>query len=80
MTTKAIKVSEENYRWLCEIAGTLQATDGSRRTLDDALSDVKVRLKLKPSDLAGAWKMTEKEAEDTKKGLKEAWKKWSASA
>lgn len=32
--------------------------------------------KKKPSRFAGGWEMDEKEAEELKKELKEAWKKW----
>ncbi len=32
--------------------------------------------KKKPSRFAGGWEMDEKEAEELKKELKDAWKKW----
>lgn len=79
MVTKAVKISDDNYKWLCEVAGTLQAKEGSVKTMDDALNYVKKRLKSKLSDLAGAWRMTDKEAKEMEKSLKSGWRKWNVS-
>jgi hypothetical protein len=38
MTTKTIKISEENYQKLVEYAGELQRTEGSPVSLDKALA------------------------------------------
>ena len=77
--SKAVKISDDNYRWLCEMAGALQVREGRMKTIDDALNDVKKRLKPRLSDLAGSWKMTDKEAEEMKKDLKKGWARWNAS-
>ncbi len=77
MPPKAIKVSEENYRWLSQLAGELQKMRGEPISLDEALGT----LRSKPiSDLAGSWKMSEKEAERLKRKIKGGWKKWKVTS
>ncbi|MBI2144069.1 hypothetical protein HYU17_02865 [Candidatus Woesearchaeota archaeon] len=82
MVSKAVKVSEENYNWLCEIAGTAQAEEKRVVSIDEAITKVRKRLSGgKLSDLAGAWKtMSEKEAKDFMRDLRAGWKKWTKSA
>ncbi len=81
MLTKAIKVSEENYKWLCELAGELQVKEQKMVSVNEALDAVREKSAGKLSDLAGAWKtMSEREVNDFKRDLRVGWKKWTKSA
>lgn len=81
MTTKTVKISEENYRWLCEVAGTIQATEKRIASINEALDTVREKSNGKLSDLAGAWKtMSEREVKDFMRDLRAGWKKWTKSA
>ena len=83
MTTKTVKLSEENYRWLCEVAGNMQAEEKRTVSLDDALRQVKSKVSAKQGkfgDLIGSWKMSDKEAKDFMRDLRRDWKKWTKSA
>ncbi|MBI2043421.1 hypothetical protein HYT25_03465 [Candidatus Pacearchaeota archaeon] len=67
MTSKTIKISEENYKRLLNIASELQKQREERVSFDDALKIMEaIKMngkKKKLSDLAGKWKyMTDKEA------------------
>lgn len=73
MDTKPIKVSEDNYRWLVEVAGDLQKQTGKQASIDDAISFVRGGDILK---LAGSWKMTDHEEREMYTDLKRGWKKW----
>ena len=76
MTSKTIKISEDNYRWLVELSGEIQKELGKPVSIDKAL---KTLHKGKLSDLAGSWKMSDKEAIKISKNLSEGWKKWKIS-
>ena len=76
MATKTIKISEENYRWLVEFSGELRKEQGKPVSIDGAL---KMLHKGKLSDLAGSWKMSDKEAENIFRKLSKGWKKWKIS-
>ncbi len=41
MGSKAIKVKEENYKWLLKIASDIQKKIGKPVSFDDALSEIK---------------------------------------
>lgn len=74
MTTKTVKISESNYKAVCEYAGEIQRNLGEPVSVDKALSLLLSSKKL--SDLAGTWKMKDKEAEDMKKTLRKGWSRW----
>lgn len=76
MVTKTIKISEENYKWLVELSGEMQKELGKPISLDKAL---KMLHKGRLSELAGSWKMSDKEAEKIRNNLSEGWKKWKIS-
>ncbi len=76
MTSKTIKISEDNYRWLVELSGEIQKELGKPVSIDKAL---KTLHKGKLSDLAGKLKMTDKEVETMSKNLSKGWKKWKIS-
>lgn len=70
----SIKISEENYRMLCVISGRLRERLHKPVSINDAISYLSKRGKI--SDLAGTWKMSDKEAENFMAELKEGWNKW----
>ena len=74
MGTKTIKVSESNYRYICEFAGELQSDLGEPVSVDKALSFLFNRGKI--SDLAGSWKMNDKEVEEMFSSLRQGWSRW----
>lgn len=47
MGSKAIKIKEENYKWLLEIASDIQKKLGKLASFDEALTEVKKRLEEK---------------------------------
>ncbi|MCL5877711.1 MAG: hypothetical protein M1540_07870 [Candidatus Bathyarchaeota archaeon] len=76
--SKSIKVSKETYAELSEIAGELQLKLKRPVSIEEAIKQLTKRRKkgVKISDLAGSWKMTDREAEEIKASIDEAWKKW----
>ncbi len=72
--TKTIKVSFQTYEWLMGIAGDIQSKEGRRVSIDEAINSMR---KKKLSDLAGKWKMSEKEVKEFKKEMKKGWEKWN---
>ena len=72
MIYKTIKISEEKYIWLLNIMAQLQKERGKRITFDDALDNVIKEKNEKKTDimeLAGAWKMSDEEAEELISGI-----------
>lgn len=74
MTTKTVKISESNYKAICEYAGELQRNLGEPVSVDRALSMIFSSRIL--SDLAGAWKMSDKEAAQMMEALRKGWSRW----
>jgi len=72
--TKTIKISSATYRDICEYAGELQKELGEPVSLDKALTSLFHKRKL--GDLAGSWKMSEKDAEEMKRTIKKGWSTW----
>jgi len=75
---KTIKISKETYARLSEIAGELQMRLKRPVSLDETVQYL-ITLKgkgVKITDLAGSWDVSEKEVEEIKSSLTEAWKKW----
>ena len=73
MTLKAIKISEENYRWLSGMAGDFQKMKGRPVSIDEALTNLRSNDIM---DLAGRWVMSDEEAKSFEKDIREGWKKW----
>lgn len=73
MTLKSIKISDENYHWLSALAGELQQAEGRPVSLDETLRALRSK---KLRDLAGSWTMSDEEAADMEKRLREGWRKW----
>jgi predicted CopG family antitoxin len=78
MESKVIKISNENYLWLLSLASELQKRKGRIISFDETINTLKNNKmeNRKLSDLAGKWKMTEKEAKEFKENTKRGWKKW----
>ncbi len=70
----SIKVSEENYKRLVSLSGKLQE-QWHKPVSINATIDFLYTQKL--GDLAGRWKMNNKEAENIKRELKKGWKQWN---
>ncbi|RLI78829.1 hypothetical protein DRP05_05910 [Archaeoglobales archaeon] len=76
MTTKSIKLSEETYKKLVEIAGRLQVELKKPVSIEDA---IKYLMKRKISDLAGSWEISDEEVYEIKESLKKGWRAWKRS-
>ncbi|MEK6909211.1 MAG: antitoxin VapB family protein [Nanoarchaeota archaeon] len=78
MVSKTIKISEDNYRKLLEIATEIQKIKGKKASFDDAINDLASKnvKKMKLSELAGSWKMTDEEWKNIRNELKRGWKRW----
>ncbi len=76
---KAIKVSKETYAKLNEIAGELQSRLKRPVSIDEAMKYLMKEKEKgrKITDLAGSWNITDKELEQIKLPISEAWKKWT---
>jgi hypothetical protein len=74
MELKTVKISAMNYKTIYEYAGELQKELGEPVSIDKALSYIFKSKNL--SDLAGTWKMTDKEAEEMTTTLRKGWHNW----
>jgi predicted CopG family antitoxin len=77
---KAIKISEETYAKLAEVAGELQVKLKRPVSLDEAmkylLEHKEKRKGAKITDLAGSWDMSDEEWVEIRTSLAEVWKRW----
>ena len=64
----SVKISRENYELLCSLSGRLRNELRRPVSINDAISFL--YRKGKVSELAGAWKMSDREAEGFITGLK----------
>jgi len=74
--SKTVKISREMYERLCEVAGELQAKLKRPVSLDEAMAHWLKEKKLRASDFAGAWKMSEEEEAKILESLMEGWSGW----
>ena len=72
----SIRVNDELYRELNKVAGELRMELGRPVSMEDVLAQLLKSRRLKPSDFAGAWKITDREVEDIMKGLRGFWSRW----
>lgn len=72
--TKTIKISSGIYKEICEYAGELQKELREPVSIDRALTFLFHKRRL--SDLAGSWRMSEKEAKEMMKTIKKGWNTW----
>lgn len=73
---KSVKISREMYERLCEVAGELQVKLKRPVSLDEAMEYLLKERKLKVSDFAGAWSMSDEEEAEILKSLREGWSRW----
>ncbi|MFH1650312.1 MAG: hypothetical protein ABIA93_07250 [Candidatus Woesearchaeota archaeon] len=74
----SVKISEENYKRLCSLSGSLQEEFGRPVSLNEAMDYLWNKPKL--SDVAGMWKMSDAEANKLKRDIKRGWKNWSTKS
>ncbi|MGQ9720969.1 MAG: hypothetical protein ACUVXA_06550 [Candidatus Jordarchaeum sp.] len=77
MTTKSIKLSEENYKKLVELAGRLRAEWKRSVSIEDA---IKYLMRRKISDLAGSWDISDEKVREINESLRKVWSSWRRSA
>ena len=70
----SIKISEENYGRLSFLSGKLREMLYRPVSLNETISFLYNRRRL--SDLAGSWKMNDKDAELFLRDVKRGWKEW----
>jgi len=75
---KSVRVEEKTYRKLSQTSGRLQAMLGRPVSLDEAIWYLLKgpRAEGRISDLAGSWDMSESEAREVAKMLREGWNRW----
>jgi len=66
-TTLSIRLSEETYRKLVEVAGRLQVELRRPVSIEDA---IKYLLRRKISDLAGSWEVSDKDVKEIRRSLR----------
>jgi predicted transcriptional regulator len=80
--SKSLRVDDETYRKLCEIAGELQSKLKRPVSVDEAIrSIVQIpnRNRNKITDLAGTWKLTDEELKEIMESLRKGWRTWNSS-
>jgi len=76
MTTKSIRLSNETYEKLVELAGKLQAELKRPVSIEDA---IKYLLRRRIGDLAGSWELSDEEAEEIMRSLRKGWEAWRSA-
>jgi len=72
----SIRVSDNLYRELNRVAGQLRAELGRPVSMEEVLEHLLKSRRLKPSDFAGAWEMSDEEVEEFKRSLRRFWSSW----
>jgi len=73
-----VKVSEKTYKKLNQAAGKLRSRLGRPVSVDETLDFIMKENKVSPSDFAGSWSMTDKEALEITNDLDGSWKRWKS--
>jgi len=73
-----VKVSEKTYKKLNQVAGKLRSRLGRPVSVDETLDYVMKENKMSPSEFAGSWSMTDKEALEVTSDLNRSWKRWKS--
>ena len=75
---RSVRVQDRTYRRLSQASGRLQAILGRPVSLDEAIWFLLKAPKEEGriSDLAGSWDMSESEAREFDRVLREGWKRW----
>lgn len=76
---RSVRVEEGTYRKLSRTAGRLQAMRGRPVSLDETIWFLLKgpREEGRISELAGSWEMSESEAKEIERSLREGWKRWN---
>ena len=74
--SKTIKVSDETYSLLVELAGKLQIALKKPVSIDEALSQLLSKEDI--MNLAGSWDLSDEKAELLKKEIEALWSSWRA--
>ena len=73
-----VKISEQTYKKLNELAGELRSRLGRPVSVDEALEYAMKQNKAKPSDFAGSWSMSDSEEKKIEADLERVWKRWKS--
>lgn len=75
---RSVRVEDRTYRKLSQASGRLQAMLGRPVSLDEAIWFLLkgAREEGKISDLAGSWDMSDSEAREVERVLRQGWKHW----
>lgn len=75
---RSVRVEEVTYRKLSQTAGRLQTMIGRPVSLDEAIWFLLKgpREQGKITDLAGTWEMSDHEAREFERELREGWSRW----
>ena len=73
---KTVKISKDMYARLCEVAGELQVKLKRPVSFDEAVEYLLKERKLRVSDFAGAWSMSDEEEMEILRSLREMWGRW----
>ena len=80
--SKSLRVDDETYKKLCEIAGELQSKLKRPVSVDEAIRSIvqmPKRNQNKITDLAGTWKLTDEELKEIMESLRKGWRTWNSS-
>lgn len=80
--SKSLRVDDETYRKLCEIAGRLQSKLKRPVSVDEAIRSViqmPPKNQYKITDLAGTWKLPDEELREIMESLRKGWRRWSST-
>jgi len=72
----SIRVNDELYRELNKVAGELRVELGRPVSMEDVLVRLLETRRLKLSDFAGAWKMSDGETKEIQSSLRGFWSRW----
>ncbi|KKK45070.1 hypothetical protein LCGC14_1488540 [marine sediment metagenome] len=75
MTTKSIKISQNTYEKLVELAGHLQSKQKRKISIEET---IKYLLRKRISNFSESWEMSDEEYEELKKKIGEVWKTWQS--
>ncbi len=74
MMYKTVRVREDTYRKLNELAAKLRERLGRPVSMDEVIR--RLLMAKRPSELAGAWNMSEEEEEAVREALRELRSRW----
>ncbi len=72
----SIRVSDQLYRELNKAAGELRAELGHPVSMEEILEHLLKSQKMRVSDFAGSWRMSDEELEEVMRSLRGFWSRW----